>query len=808
MPKQYIAPGIYREKDNAGANIYRIEGTDRTILFDAADVSDAFTEGADILVINNCTPDRATHINRIIEQNPGIILAGTATTLNFTAEYLGIKLNKHIIRRRESMNAGGFTIELVPVPNINRSRHQDRTWKKSYRFLQMPNWQWTDTICLIVKEHKLLVSGQLFSSKEGSRERFFAERLRPFYIYVEKALKLLEREDLETILPEEGDAVKFDTGIREYREWTERISSIRQNEKYILIPYASRFGCTRHLAEAVASGAERVEGIRTHLVDLSRISLYEDRKTLAEIAMDAEEADGLAVGTPTIDDDAAVEVMQLLATMSESICRGKPAAAFGSYSYREKGTANALERMKQLGMQVTAKGFAIRFKPDENEIEEAAAFGEYFGECVKAGEILDRKDNFKPEAEQEETVHTNRRFVIIGNGAAGTAAAEEIRRLDKGCSIKLISREPYKGYNRQMLTKCILREIPEKNIFLYEDSWYEDRNIDLLTGVEVTRIDQAGRQVMLKGRKTVSYDRLILATGAEPVRADLPGSSMEGIFCVHDLSEISRIRNYISGGNVTDVVILGGGILGLETAADIAGDRFKVTIIDRQPYLMAKQLDEKAGRLVEEKLREAGVNIITTDEVRSFTGQGPVAGVELESGAHCDAQLVIQCLGIRENSRLLEGMAEGLHTDSCSGGIAVNERMETGIPNIFACGDCAVFNGNNYGLWTQAVEMARVAAANAVFGGEGNNGRIYSQVIPAVSFTGFGMSVFAVGDNGKGEASAYQTKEVRDHEAGVYKKLYFKNRKFCGGILFGNVDMTTLLLEAYEKRTAFEEISV
>ena len=130
------AAGILCEKDEkTGFNIYKLRGSQKTVMFDAGQVPEAFMTDIDILVINNCSPDRMPYISGIINRNPDITLAGTAVALNFTEEFLNRKISKHIIRRRESIDIGGNIIDMLPVPNVKRSKHQDRTWKKSYKFL-------------------------------------------------------------------------------------------------------------------------------------------------------------------------------------------------------------------------------------------------------------------------------------------------------------------------------------------------------------------------------------------------------------------------------------------------------------------------------------------------------------------------------------------------------------------------------------------------------------------------------------------------------------------------------------------------
>ena len=798
---RFLSAVTCEKERGTGRNIYRIQGSEKTVLFDAGDVPEYMLSDVDILVVNSCYPAQMEYIHSVITNNHDVLLAGSADTLSFVQEYLGGEITKHIIRLRETMDIGGVQLQFMPVANIGRSRHQDRSWKKTYRFLHMPNWQWIDSIAVIAEDSsgKALLSGQFFSSGEdGSRKIYFHDRIRPFHEYAAKALKVYSEADLDIILPEHGDMLNADEAIREYSGYLKEYSTgSDRKEKTVAIPYVSEFGYTRQLAETAASGVESVENVKAHVFDLRSMDI---RSAVEAI----ESADGVAVGTPTIENDAAAEVLQIMAALSVSAAADKPAAAFGSYSYREAGVTNVMARMQQLGMMTVEYGLPIRFRPEEKDLEAAYRYGKYFAECTAAGRILPLKTAQK--TQEKEPAHTDRRFIVIGNGAAGITAAEELRKLDTGCCIEIISREKTGTYNRQILTKCMLRKIPDRNMILYGEEWYRQRDINVSLGREVVSIDPDRKQIMLDGGETRRYDRLIIASGAEPVRAEVPGRELDGIFCIHDLTEADRIRGYIETNEIKEAVVIGGGIMGLETVGDLKQGGMDITIVESGPHLMMKQLDRVAGSLVAERLEKQGVRVMLESTVSGFEGSDRVEKIRLQDGSCIDAQLVIQCMGIRENS----GLAEIL-THSGLQGITVNERMETGISDVYACGDCAVYNGENFGLWPQAVEMAIAAARNAAdtSGMTGRNapGK-YRQILPSVTFTGFDMSFFAAGDNGKREGISYQTKETYDPQDGKYRKLFFRERQLCGFILFGDVDLTTELIDACAAGTSFDDISL
>jgi NAD(P)H-nitrite reductase large subunit len=161
-----------------------------------------------------------------------------------------------------------------------------------------------------------------------------------------------------------------------------------------------------------------------------------------------------------------------------------------------------------------------------------------------------------------------------------------------------------------------------------------------------------------------------------------------------------------------------------------------------------------------------------------------------------DAQLVIISTGIRQNVDLAKAL--GLEIKRS---IVVNNKMETGIANIYACGDCAEFEGTNYAIWPQAIDMGRVAGANAV-----GDEKQYTTTVPAVTFNGMRTSIFSIGDIGKTEGKKYKTKEFCDEENLIYKKLYFLNGRFCGGILIGDTKDQKDLMIALEEKTPIDKM--
>ena len=390
---------------------------------------------------------------------------------------------------------------------------------------------------------------------------------------------------------------------------------------------------------------------------------------------------------------------------------------------------------------------------------------------------------------------TYERFLIIGGGAAGTAACEEIRKRNSTCSIEIISKENVIGYNRPMLTKGILAEMDFLNLFIKPFPWYAENNVALTLGAEVTAIDDKEKKLKLSDGSERSYDKLILATGAESFVPPIKGVEKEGVFAIRTLDTINRIRDFLESG-IKSAAIIGGGVLGLEAAWELKKAGLDVTVIEAGPVIMGRQLDATAGKFLLAAFDRAGVKYTVGKGIEEITGDSRVSGVKLADGSEVPADMVVVSTGVRQNIALAQGI--GIEATRS---IVVGKNMETGKEGIYACGDCAEFEGVNYAIWPQAVDMGKVAGANAA-----GEEALYSKTIPAVTFNGMNTSIYSIGDIGKSEGKQYKTKEYCDEEGLIYEKLYFANSRFCGGILLGDIKKSGALFKAIEEKTHISEM--
>ena len=391
--------------------------------------------------------------------------------------------------------------------------------------------------------------------------------------------------------------------------------------------------------------------------------------------------------------------------------------------------------------------------------------------------------------------NTLEKFIIVGGGPAGTTAAEEIRKRNRTCTIEIVSRENVLGYNRPMLTKGIMGSLDMSNLFIKDYSWYVENNIKFRLNQEVLDIDVPAKIVKLASGETREYDKLIITTGADSFLPPFKGVDKKGIFTIRTLMNINELKNYISTG-IKKAAVIGGGVLGLEAASELSKAGLDVTVIEASPVVMGKQLDAEGATVLREAMDAAFVKAQVGSPIAGIQGGDTVTGVELEDGTVVPCEVLIISTGVRQNVTLAQKAGAQITRS-----IVVNEKMETGVPDIYAAGDCAEFNGVNYAIWPQAINMAKVAASNAT-----GDSTIYKATIPAVSFEGLGTAIFSVGEHGSDPGVVYETKKYEDKEKRIYKKLYFRDKHFCGGILIGDTSGVTELLSAYTEKRPIEEM--
>lgn len=809
-------------------NSYVLKTNDKVVLFETAKAKffDSYLESLkqiidinkiDYIVVSHTEPDHAGSVEKLIDLNPKIKIVASSVAINFL---------KNIVNR-------DFYSLAVQDNDILR------VGDKSLRFMSVPNLHWPDTIYTYIEEDKILVTCDSFGShfccddillskvsdNEGymrATKYYFDNIIGPFKPHMVDALDKIKDLDINMICTGHGPVI--DCRIDEIKELYHNWCTVTNPNprKTVIIPYVSAYGYTKELAYEIEKGIKDSGDIDVRTYDLVET---DTDKVLEELGY----ADGILFGTPTIVGEALKPIWDLTTSIFAGTHGGKLASAFGSYGWSGEGVPHIIERLKQLRMNVI-EGFRVQFKPGKRDLREAYEYGFNFGslllqkgnkkfknksiikeaplvKCLVCGEIFDAsleicpvcgvgKENFIPVYTEESNFKkdTEERFLILGNGAAGINAAKAIRDRNKTCHIVMVSNENVLSYNRPMLTKSMIAQFDASQLAIHKEEWYKENNITNVLDKNILEINTDEKTVSLEGDVKLKYDKCIYALGAESFIPPIKGNEKEGVIAIRRISDTDKINELLP--KVKNAVVIGGGVLGLEAAWELCKAKCNVTVLELAPGLMPRQLDDKSGKFLADIIKEKGVDLRLNVKIDSIEGNDFVTGVKLGDGEVIEADLVVMSCGVRANTAIAS--SSGININRA---IVVNEKMETNISDIYACGDCAEFENVNYAIWPQAVEMGKVAGANA-----SGDSLQYETVSAGITFNGMDTSLFAIGDNGKDPNKKYKTVEFIDEQKQTYEKYYFVNNRLSGVVLIGDTTKLVDLTMAVEENRQFNKI--
>jgi nitrite reductase (NADH) large subunit len=387
------------------------------------------------------------------------------------------------------------------------------------------------------------------------------------------------------------------------------------------------------------------------------------------------------------------------------------------------------------------------------------------------------------------------KLVIIGNGMAGCRLAEEVLARDASrYEITIFGAEPRVNYNRIMLSPVLAGEKRFEDIVINDAAWYRDNAVTLHAGRAVIAIDRSAKTVSAEGGLAVAYDRLILATGSDPVRLPLPGADLDGVVTFRDLDDVEAMVAAADAGGAA--VVIGGGLLGLEAAYGLARRGMKASVVHLMDVLMERQLDSAAGYLLSEALAQRGVDTLLSAQSEAILGEdGKVVGLRLKDGRTIACSLLVMAVGIRPNTALAKGA--GLETGR---GVAVDDQMRTSDPAIFAIGECAEHRGVAYGLVAPIWEMCRTLARVLT----GEEDAAYEGSVLSTRLKVSGVDVFSAGQFAGGEGC--EDMVFRDAGRGVYKRLVLKDGRLAGAVMFGDAVDGNWYFDLMRARTDVSDI--
>jgi nitrite reductase (NADH) large subunit len=365
---------------------------------------------------------------------------------------------------------------------------------------------------------------------------------------------------------------------------------------------------------------------------------------------------------------------------------------------------------------------------------------------------------------------------------AAARLVDELTKLALGrYAIAVIGEEPRLAYNRVLLSSVLAGETASHDIELRPAQWWRDRGVTLKYGCIATEIDVGRRELKIANEESIAFSKLVLATGSTPLRLSLPGADLAGAQTFRDSRDVDLLLTLAA--QKKRVVVVGGGLLGLEAAHGLAKAGAPVTLLHLMDRLMERQLDAPAAELLKTLVERKGIEILLNASTARIHGETRVEGVELSDGRRIDADAVIFAAGIRPNVALARDAGIPVNR-----GIVVDDRLQTGAPDIFALGECAEHRGVCYGLVEPAYEQARVLARHLA-GGSAS----YAGSVVATNLKVSGVSVFSAGDFMGAEGS--EAIVLSDARGGAYKKLVISGGRLTGAVLVGDTANALWYLE-------------
>lgn len=397
------------------------------------------------------------------------------------------------------------------------------------------------------------------------------------------------------------------------------------------------------------------------------------------------------------------------------------------------------------------------------------------------------------------TTHV-KRYVIIGNGVAGTTAAETLRKNDPACSIHLLTNEPYPLYNRVSLPRFLQGVIVEQKVMIRDKAWHEQHNIQLVTETLVTGIDMVERVVNTENGHSYPYDALLIASGgwANPLR--VPGAS-----------DTKHIYNFVTLDDTKTIIArmlesrtalaYGGSFIAYELCDGFAMRKLHTTWLMRGPYWLRNSLDTDGGEVVDNIARKFGVEVIHGDEIESIVPSNGVPGyVKTKLGREIQADVIGVGLGLTLNTSILKGTPIAVHN-----GVVVNEYLETNVPGIYAAGDVAEFfdtsvgRHHTMGTWDNAQAHGRIAGVNMAGGHEP-----YIDV-PTYTSPLFDVNIAVVGnaESNNPELETIGRREPGEKGNENYRRLFFRDNKLVGVLMIGSPKGRKKLIELVKSQQVF-----
>ncbi|HBG2820985.1 FAD-dependent oxidoreductase [Clostridioides difficile] len=800
-------------------NSYVLKGTEKTVLFETVkdkhfdnyierlnDLNIDF-EKIDYIVVSHTEPDHAGSVEKLLDLAKNAKVVASETAIKYLKEIVNKDFEYVAVTDGDTLSIGDKTLEFFSVPMLH----------------------WPDTIYTYIKEDKTLVTCDSFGSHysndkivntlDENEEKDYLDALRyyydcimdPFKPSMVTAIEKIKDLDIDTVCPGHGPVLTENPRkiIDLYYNWS--VNEQIKLEKEVTICYVSAHGYTKIMAEAIKAYIEKNSNYKVNLFDVIE---HKQEDILAKIAV----SQGVLFGTPTILGDALKPIWDILISLNPVLHGGKVASVFGSYGWSGEGIENAMERISQLRM-TAVKPFAVNFKPSNEEIDKLYSYtGKFldklnstFGskkktkkfKCVICNEVFEgdsapsvcpvcgaKEDQFIEVEEDEVTFRkdTDEYFVIVGNGAAGFYAADAIRKRNKTCKITMISNEDELTYYRPALSDGINEELGS-DFYMEDKDWYDKNNIVVILGTNVDKLDEVNKTIIVNDG-AIKFDKLVIATGSRNFIPPIKGHDLENVFTLRNIKDLYSVKEALEKSK--KVVVIGGGLLGLEAAWEFRLKGLEVVVVEAMDSILSKQLDKEGSKILEQCVRDTGIDVRLGVAVDGIEGDGKAQKVVFKDGDSVDCDMVVFSIGVRANTQMVQDTSVKIDR-----GIVVDKTLQTNVKDIYACGDVAQVGNISLAIWPSSVEMGKIAGANA----SGDNLTFESEVYP-VSLDAMNVKVFSIGNIQNFD------KEISSKDEGqrIYKKLFMKDGSLVGAILINDLSCTVKLIRLISEKGDFEDI--
>lgn len=391
------------------------------------------------------------------------------------------------------------------------------------------------------------------------------------------------------------------------------------------------------------------------------------------------------------------------------------------------------------------------------------------------------------------------RYLIIGMGVAGAEAAEEIRRHDHDGGITILNGEGTPFYFRPALSWLLKGKIGKSEIYARPADWARKRNLTIINEKAVS-VNAGLKTVATESGHEISYDKLLIAAGAQAAKPQWTGLDLRGVFTYRTLGDALAIAGHLKNAGAKTAVVIGGGILGVELAEIFHHMGLAVTIAIRGERILTILFDETASSIIARRMESAGVKIVKNANVKSITGDaGLVSVVELESGERLPCDIVVVAVGSTPDAGFPQ--SAGLTHD---GHLTVNHRLETATQDVYSAGDVAAMETKTgfapCRTWLTAAEQGRMAGANMTGAGLAFGG--------AESFfnasTVFGGLYAVIGRFDAPDGGITQNRIIT-HSDSAYMKIVTENGKIIGGVCLGDMRAAHPIRQAVMERRAWND---